>query len=249
MKLTESFKEMKHRKFWTVAGMQLLLLITTLLILLCWRWYVNAEAASTPEFDFNQPLQLLEQDSADLDAFKVTLVMSGFIASIFLVLNYALWKNIIWSRIAGKQFSHYFRFLLVMIVWFIILIPSLYLYFTYNISMSASVLATYNNTYIMLFGLVDIAIILPLLMYIVNIGELLQYNFFREEHFIKKTLNTIKNIKLMYPASFIMGFVLAVIMYITTSLDMATYAGMIAFTLLLALYAAWSKIYLVKTVD
>lgn len=246
MKFIDSLKETKTRSFWLIFSLEIALLLLTSLGFMAWNAYLDNELSAVPFLDLNTQESLLDNQTLMMDSFITKLYVTSFILFIFLIFNYTFWKAFIWSKLNKTKLKHYWKFTGITILCLIVEIIILYalLMLTYNLALST--IANQNLAVGTTFVVLNLFVILPLMLYIINAAELVQYYFYNSKDYFKKALYTLKQIKKLYWPHVAMGLVLLVISIILSFFEIYQIFSIVLTGILLALYFTWTKFYLLK---
>lgn len=254
MKFKDSFRP--GNRFWLVLGMEYAFLAVSLLFVWLYGLSMNTLSDLFPnELDLLAPQHILEANTASMEFAVGRLIIYTVILLIVLLLNFSFWKGWIWAKMLKKRYNWklYLKFTLVNLPWLIIWIFVMMVVLLVLGSLVGSALDFLVPTigvtlsYIAMIP-VYIFVFMPIVAFLITSGNVLYINFFTKKRFIKETWEIIKDIKKYCVMYIWMGVLLLVLSIIYPFVGFASVTGILISFILIALYSAWLKFYIVKSV-
>ncbi|MEA3430226.1 MAG: hypothetical protein U9R08_03055 [Nanoarchaeota archaeon] len=254
----ESFRNVKKRLFWVVAGMDYAFFaISALAIYIYSLAIANVGGLMPDSVDFLAPESVLASQSTAFQGAITTIVIYTIILCVFILFNFSFWRGMIWAKILKKKynFKKMLRFSLLNLPYLIIflIIMGLYTLVVFLLLRSSMMyivpgIGEVASSLVML--PVYILIFLPIYTYLINVTNILHIKFFSTKHYIKETIKTIMDIKKLCVHLILMGIIMLIFLYIySLPIFMAeSYIGIMFTFILVVLYCTWLKLYIVKLV-
>lgn len=134
------------------------------------------------------------------------MIVYGILGAVFLIVNYIIWKYLGWMLVLKEKFNtkKFGKFALLNLIYGAIAIPISVILLLFASTQISSLVIWATETFTNLAQLLTffipiyVFILFPIFLYLLNIGNILQYNFFKEKKFVSKTLEKIGNLKKLY---------------------------------------------------